>query len=38
MEKVKEQITPQPANPTNAEPPAARRIKRYTSEGKPIYE
>jgi hypothetical protein len=41
VEKVKEQTTtPQPTHPTNAEPPPppGRRIKRYTSEGKPIYE
>jgi hypothetical protein len=41
VEKVKEQktTTPQPTHPTNTEPPPpGRRIKRYTSEGKPIYE
>jgi hypothetical protein len=38
VEKVKEQTTPQPTHPTNAEPPPGRRIKRYTSEGKPVYE
>jgi hypothetical protein len=38
VEKVKEQTTPQPTHPTNEEPPSGRRIKRYTSEGKPIYE
>src|SRR5918998_3006101 len=38
VEKVKEQTTPQPTNPTNAPPPPGRRIKRYTSEGKPVYE
>jgi hypothetical protein len=38
VEKVKEQTTPQPTNPTNTEPPPGRRIKRYTSEGKPVYE
>ena len=39
MEKVKGQTTPQPTDPTNAPPPPpGRRIKRYTSEGKPIYE
>ncbi len=38
VEKVKEQTTPQPTHPTNAEPPPGRRIKKYTSEGKPIYE
>jgi hypothetical protein len=38
VEKVKEQTTPQPTHPTNAGPPPGRRIKRYTSEGKPIYE
>jgi hypothetical protein len=38
MEKVKEQTTPEPTHPTNAPPPPGRRIKRYTSEVKPIYE
>ncbi|MDQ4013413.1 MAG: hypothetical protein M3146_06775 [Thermoproteota archaeon] len=38
VEKVKEQTTPQPTDPTNAPPPPGRRIKGYTSEGKPIYE
>jgi hypothetical protein len=38
VEKVKEQTTPQPTHPTDAEPPPGRRIKKYTSEGKPIYE
>jgi hypothetical protein len=38
VEKVKEQTTPQPTHPTNAEPPPGKRIKKYTSEGKPIYE
>jgi hypothetical protein len=38
VEKVKEQTTPQPTDPTNAQPPPDKRIKRYTSEGKPIYE
>ena len=38
VEKVKEQTTPQPTHSTNAEPPPGRRIKKYTSEGKPIYE
>jgi hypothetical protein len=38
VEKVKEQTTPQASHPTNAPPPPGRRIKRYTSEGKPIYE
>ena len=40
VEKVKEQTTtPQPTHTTNAEPPPpGKRIKRYTSEGKPIYE
>jgi hypothetical protein len=27
VEKVKEQTTPQPSHPTNAEPPPGRRIK-----------
>jgi hypothetical protein len=30
--------TPQPTHPTNAPPPPGKRIKRYTSEGKPVYE
>jgi hypothetical protein len=38
VEKVKEQTTPQPTDPTNAPPPPGRKIKGYTSEGKPIYE
>lgn len=38
MEKVKEQTSPQPTNPTKACPHAGRSIERYTSEGKPIYE
>jgi hypothetical protein len=38
VEKVKEQTTPQPADPTNAPAPPGKRIKGYTSEGKPIYE
>jgi hypothetical protein len=38
VEKVKEQTTPQPTHPTNTEPPPGKRIKRYTSEGKPVYE
>ena len=38
VEKVKEQTTPQPTHPTNAPPPPGKRIKRYTSEGKPVYE
>jgi hypothetical protein len=38
MEKVKEQTTPQPTDPTNAPPPHGKRIKGYTYEGKPIYE
>jgi hypothetical protein len=37
VEKVKEQTTPQPTHSTNAAPPPGRRIKRYTSEGKPVY-
>jgi hypothetical protein len=36
VEEVKEQTTPHPSHPTNAPPPPGRRIKRYTSEGKPI--
>ncbi len=39
IEKAKEQTTPQPSHPTNnAPPPPGKRIKGYTSEGKPIYE
>ena len=38
IEKVKEQTTPQPTHPTNAPPPPGKRIKRYTSERKPVYE
>jgi hypothetical protein len=38
IEKAKEQTTPQPTHPSNAPPPPGKRIKRYTSEGKPIYE
>ena len=38
VEKVKDQTTPQPTHPNNAPPPPGRKIKGYTSEGKPIYE
>ena len=38
VEKVKEQTTPQPTHSSNAPPPPGRKIKRYTSEGKPVYE
>jgi hypothetical protein len=38
VEKVKEQATPQPTHSTNATPPPGREMKRYTSEGKPVYE
>jgi hypothetical protein len=38
VEKVKDQTTPQPTRPTNAPPPSGKKIKGYTSEGKPIYE
>jgi hypothetical protein len=38
VEKVKDQTTPQPTQPTNAPPPPGKRIKKYTSEGKPVYE
>ena len=38
VEKVKDQTAPQPTQPTNAPPPPGKRIKRYTSEGKPVYE
>ncbi len=38
VEKVKDQTTPQPTHPTNAPPPPGKKIKGYTSEGKPIYE
>jgi hypothetical protein len=34
----KEQTTPQPYRPENAGPPPGNRIKRYTSDGKPVYE
>ena len=38
VEKVMEETTPQPTHPNNAGQPPGRRVKRYTSEGKPIYE
>ena len=38
VEKVKEQTTPQSTDPTNVPPPPGKKIKGYTSEGKPIYE
>ena len=38
VEKVKEKTTPQPYHPENAQPPTGKRIKRYTSDGKPVYE
>ena len=38
VEKVKEQTTHQPYHPENAGSPPGKRIKRYTSEGKPVYE
>ncbi|MDQ3848770.1 MAG: hypothetical protein M3261_07425 [Thermoproteota archaeon] len=38
VEKVKEQTTPQPYHPENAGPQPGKKIKRYTSEGKPVYE
>lgn len=39
VEEVKDQTTPQPTHPTNVEEaPPGRRIKKYTSEGKPVYE
>ena len=41
VEEVKEQTaTDQSTNPTRSEqtPPAGKRIKRYTSDGKPVYE
>ena len=38
VEKVKEQTTHQPYHPENAGPPPGRRIKKYDSEGKPVYE
>ena len=38
VEKVKDQTTAQPKHPTNAPPPPGKKIKGYTSEGKPIYE
>jgi hypothetical protein len=31
------ETTPPPTHPTNAERPPGRKVKRYTSEGKPIY-
>jgi hypothetical protein len=38
--KVKEQTKHQPYHPENAGPSSSsgRRIKRYTSDGKPVYE
>ena len=38
VDEVKEKTTPQPTRPTNQETPSGKRIKRYTSEGKPVYE
>ena len=38
VEKVKEKTTPQPYHPENAQPPPDKGIKRYTSDGKPVYE
>ena len=38
VEKVKDQTTPHSTHPTNAPPPPGKKIKGYTSEGKPIYE
>ena len=38
VEKVKEKTTPQPYHPENAQPTPGNRIKRYTSDGKPVYE
>jgi hypothetical protein len=38
VEKVKEQTTHQPYHPENASPPPGKKIKRYTSDGKPVYE
>jgi hypothetical protein len=36
--KSKNKQRPQPTDPTNAPPPPGKRIKGYTSEGKPVYE
>jgi hypothetical protein len=38
VEKVKEQTTPQLTHPDNTPLPPGKRIKRYTSEGKTVYE
>jgi hypothetical protein len=39
VEKVKEQTTHEPYHPENAEsPPRDKKIKRYSSDGKPVYE
>jgi hypothetical protein len=38
VEKVKEQTTPQPYHPENVERPPGKKIKRYSSDGKPVYE
>ncbi len=38
VEKVKEKTTPQPYHPENAQSPSGKRIKKYTSDGKPVYE
>ena len=37
-EKVQEKTTPQPYHPENAQPTTGKIIKRYTSDGKPVYE
>jgi hypothetical protein len=36
VDEVRDQTTPQPTNAADAQP--GRRIKKYTSEGKPVYE
>jgi hypothetical protein len=38
VKNVKEQTTSQPTHSTKAQPPPGIRIKKYTPEGKPIYE
>ena len=38
VEKVKEQTAPQPYHPENAQAPPGKKIKKYSSDGKPVYE
>ncbi len=38
VEKVKEQTTPPPYHPENSGTQQGKRIKKYTSDGKPVYE